>query len=384
MSRVTILVPNYNYGAYLGQCLRSIRAQTFEDWQAVVGDDGSQDDSVAIVGEVRDPRFRLVRRPQNIGMVPNLNHLLAETVADAGADYVAILDSDDWWEPGFLARLVDLLDRTPSALIATCAARVWSESGPTTIVGLHRIWPPENSIVCPSQDALRLLLRRNRIAAPGVVLARRELYRRFPRFEESLPNLSDWLMWLQAATVGDVVICPDILGNYRLHAANMSVHARRHNLVFEQFPRLARILESEWAGEQAPFPGAARQLAVFLTIRLLAEAYLRREQGESFGSTHLVRLARLIAPAGRWVALVGVADLAIRWSRPGLLRLARSRAVDGGRLVARTQSRQSRQRSFSTRHYLVGLLQELQDELTDGRSQILGKTTEAPPLRREG
>ena len=91
MSRVTVLLPTYNGAAYLRQCLASICRQTFKDWTVVVGDDASQDSSPTLVEDLRDGRFRLVRRPRNIGCYSNINLLLGE----ATGEYVAILNQDD-------------------------------------------------------------------------------------------------------------------------------------------------------------------------------------------------------------------------------------------------------------------------------------------------
>src|SRR5256885_13351565 len=119
MSRVTVLVPNYNGAAYLRQCLQSVADQTFADWCVVVGDDASVDESAAVVAGFPEPKFRSVRRPWNVGCYPNVNLLLGE----ANSPYIAVLNADDWWEPTFLATMVDLLDRAPDALLATCATR---------------------------------------------------------------------------------------------------------------------------------------------------------------------------------------------------------------------------------------------------------------------
>ncbi len=221
MSSVTILVPNFNRAAFLPECLRSIQSQTFEDWQVVVGDDCSTDDSIEVVRRLADPRIRIVRRERNVGWAVNSNLLLAE----ATGDYVAFLHSDDWWEPTFLSRLVELLDHMPGAFIATSAARAWSGSR-TRVMGPHRVWHWRAGFECPSRDALRILMRRNRIVTPSLVLARRELYARYPQYEATMPNVCDWLMWIRAASAGSVVLCPEALGNYRQHASSMSGEAK--------------------------------------------------------------------------------------------------------------------------------------------------------------
>lgn len=358
MSSVTILVPNYNRAAFLPECLESIRAQTFDDWQVIVGDDGSNDDSIDVVRRVADRRIRIVRRPRNVGWATNSNLLLAE----ADTEYVAFLHSDDWWEPTFLSRLVGLLDRTPSPLMGTAAARVWTASG-TRVKGPHRVWPWRAGVECPPREALRILMRRNRIVTPSMVLARRELYQRYPQFDASMPNVSDWLMWIRAAAAGGVVVCAQALVNYREHGSSMSGEARRLNRYGEQFVRMARLLQEEWSGDREPFPGAVKELRTLITIRLMADALLRHEEGDRSGAIRLTGLAREIAPASRWGLLVGAARRTIAHTRPSLIRRLRVFATRTGRLLIRDHTPRVRLGQPHSRHYVFGLVDDLRDDL---------------------
>src|SRR3979409_354893 len=155
MTRVTVLVPTYNRESLLPACLESIRAQTFTDWKAVVGDNASTDGSVEIVRALDDPRFELVCRSKNIGYVRNTNLLLD----NVDTELVAILHSDDWWETDFLARMVDLLDHAREAIMAICAPRLVFESGRTRVDRLDRTASSRGSAVLTSSDATRMLVR---------------------------------------------------------------------------------------------------------------------------------------------------------------------------------------------------------------------------------
>ena len=357
MSSVSVLVPNFNRSAFLPLCLSSIRAQTFPNWHAVVGDDCSSDNSVAVVRRFGDPKISVVTRERNLGWVVNSNLLLAH----ATGDYVAFLHSDDWWEPTFLSTLVHLLDGTPDALIATVATRLWNGST-ARLVGPHRVWPSELGFECPSRDALRILMRRNRIVTPSVIVARRRLYEQLPPFEPSMPNAADWLMWIRAAAVGSVVICPEVLANYRQHGSSMSGEAKRLNRYGKQFVNMTRILQAEWAGQGEPYPGAAGELTSMITMRLIADAVLRHEQDDRAGALELATLARDIAPSRRWRFLVAAVTRTIRHTRPGATRRARrvsARLAAAVFLKGRAGTRASRPQ----RHYLLGLLDDLRDDL---------------------
>jgi len=96
---VQIIIPVYNSGRYLRRCFDSLTAQTFKNWQAIIIDDGSTDDSAAIIGEyaARDERFMYIKQ-QNSGVSSARNTALGKL----DAEYAAFLDSDDYWEPDML------------------------------------------------------------------------------------------------------------------------------------------------------------------------------------------------------------------------------------------------------------------------------------------
>src|SRR5438132_8980356 len=196
MSYVTILVPNYNRADHLPTCLQSIQAQTFTDWRVVVGDNASTDRSVDIVRSLGDPRFELVCRPENVGYIRNTNLLLNEV----DSEFVAVLHSDDWWEPDFLERLVGLLEAAPAALMAACAVRQVFDSGPAHIQWLKTAGA--DTAILPAPQATRILVRTWPFLVPSDVLARTDLYRRFDGFEDYLPYSTDWLMMPRAASLG--------------------------------------------------------------------------------------------------------------------------------------------------------------------------------------
>ena len=109
--RVSVVVPIYNVEAYLGECLASLRAQTFGDLEVVMIDDGSPDGSAAIAERVAaaDPRFVLARQ-ENAGLGAARN----AGVARAGGELLMFVDSDDALPPAAIAHLVASLDRTGS------------------------------------------------------------------------------------------------------------------------------------------------------------------------------------------------------------------------------------------------------------------------------
>jgi len=310
--RVTVLVPNLDQGRYLGRCLDSVLGQTDGRWHAVVADNASSDDSVAVVRSYRDPRLRLVRRPRTVSMMANWNLLAGEI----DTEYAVLLSADDWWEPRFLERTVALLDAHPESLLAAAAVRVVEGEREVEVLGLHQRWPAARG-ACPPSAALRLLLTsRNRLYIHGV-LARREVYERRP-FEDS--PVADWIMLVRAAGLAPVQVCPEVLACYRRHDAGHTSRADRAGLWGLELVRAWRLLAAEWAADPPPVAGAARLLARTFTLKLLVESYHRACAGDREAARFQCRLARSIAPTPGWRAFAlwcerAAGLLGARWLR---------------------------------------------------------------------
>lgn len=307
---VTILMPVYNGAAFLARSLKSISEQTYGDWRVVIGDDGSTDDSLAVIERSGLPRLTLRRNARNIGWAQTVNLLLAEV----DTAYVAVLHQDDWWEPGFLATVTGLLDRTPASLLAVTAARVVHPSRPDAVWGLHQGFSVEKGSTCPSPVAVSLLLPTDPIRCPAV-LARSELYRRYS-FDESLPYACDWLMWLRAAAMASVEVSAEVLANFQLHEASQTTGFIRANLTTIDMLRMVEVLRTEWADGREPVKDAIGKLTVGITNEILADAGLKIEAGDLAGAEVQLRFARAIALSVRQSVLSLAGHRAV-----GLLRL---------------------------------------------------------------
>ncbi len=150
MERVTIVIPAFNAAQWLAECLDSILAQTYADWQAVIVDDGSTDDTADIAaGYVRrDGRFRLLSRP-NGGPSAARN-----TALDAVAtEYVTFVDADDTLHSEALQRLMSLADSHPEVPVVAC----WYTTHPFDPA---KPLPSAKPTVLSAQDAVIATLRR--------------------------------------------------------------------------------------------------------------------------------------------------------------------------------------------------------------------------------
>jgi hypothetical protein len=119
--RVSVLMPTYEQASFIPRALDSLRAQSLAQWEAIIVDDGSRDDTRdAVAPWLADARIRYIRLERNTG----LGHALNVALAQARAPYVAYLPSDDVFYREHLARLVALLDRAPAAVLAHAGMRL--------------------------------------------------------------------------------------------------------------------------------------------------------------------------------------------------------------------------------------------------------------------
>ncbi len=115
----SICIPNYNYGRFIGQTIQSVLDQTWQNFEIIVADNASTDDSVQVVEFFHDPRIRLIRNQYNIGFAPNLQR----ASMFAQNEYINLLSSDDLMNPTALETYATILFERPGpeALTVLCS-----------------------------------------------------------------------------------------------------------------------------------------------------------------------------------------------------------------------------------------------------------------------
>lgn len=181
---VTVLIPTYNRAQLLPRTLDSVLAQTFADFEVLIVDDGSTDDTTAVVARCADKRVKYLRQQMNAGVGAARNRGLRE----ARGEFVAFLDSDDEWMPENLARQVTQFRGLPDdvGLSYTGVETVFDDGAVTVDRPEHR------------GDVYDKMLLRNVIHGGGSnAVIRRNVIATVGFFDEGMPAIEDYDYWLR-------------------------------------------------------------------------------------------------------------------------------------------------------------------------------------------
>jgi glycosyltransferase involved in cell wall biosynthesis len=230
MARVAIITPTYNAEDYLPETIESVIAQSFKDWEMIVVDDGSKDQShqVACTYAEQDPRIRAIRQ-KNSGAAAACNH--GHRLASPTTEYVMFLDNDDYLEPYALELLVQALDEDRSAPAAYGLPRdVDGQGKPIThhireSFGYKRHKVSNGKMVNAQNDrrtGFEALVIWPCISTGGQILMRNSALKQTGEFDPSTGPGEDWDLWLRLSLHGSFIYIPRFVLNKRIHERNIS------------------------------------------------------------------------------------------------------------------------------------------------------------------
>ncbi len=256
--RVSIVVATYNYGRFLAEALDSIRAQTFRNWEAIIVDDGSTDDTSKVVRSyLTDARFHYVLT-SHVGQPAAKN----AGIAACRSDLIAFLDADDRWLPEKLAKQVPLFDANPEVGVVYCRRHVVDERG-------QQIEFPE--LECYSGRVVGHMFLNNFVCFSSSVV-RRTVLDTVGRFNERIPLAIDYELWLRASAKYAFDYVDEQLVEYRTGHANLSRRAEERLGIALRI--MTRFLEEHGGAELIP-PAIARQ---GFTETYCSLAYVQRDR----------------------------------------------------------------------------------------------------------
>lgn len=235
---VSVVVASYNHEAYVQECLQSVLDQDFQDFEIVVTDDGSSDQTVARILEVQDPRIRLNVLPHNRGACIATN----DAILRSRGKYIAVLNSDDYFLPGKLSQQVAVLQAHLHLGAVFGLPAFVNEHGSAFEDPAHR---DHNAFVAKDRSRFEWLRHffdvGNALCHP-TVLIRREVYEKIGLYDPRLAQVPDLDMWIRLAAHTELHVMPIALTAFRVRDGMQNASAGRPEVIVRDAWERARIL----------------------------------------------------------------------------------------------------------------------------------------------
>lgn len=253
--KVSVLIPTYNYARFLPEAIESVLAQEFGDFELLIVDDCSTDNTAQVARKYceMDSRARFSVNAANLGMVENWNHCLKL----AAGEYIKFLFGDDVLiGPRALGKMVAMLDSNPRAALAASARIILDENSRW----IDR-WTTFGDGIHPGHDAIaRCLLRNhNLIGEPSAVIFRKARAQR--GFAPAYRQLVDEEMWFHILEQGDLAYTRDALCGFRRHGGQQTQINTAIPSIREQLMLVSTYASQPWisTGQRAEILYRARR-----------------------------------------------------------------------------------------------------------------------------
>lgn len=236
MAKVSVILPTYNRAEILSRSINSLIQQTYADLEIVVVDDASTDDTESVVKSFNDERINYILHDENRGA----NVARNTGISQSTGEYIAFQDSDDVWLPQKIQRQIEAFQQARS------------ETGLVS-AGVCRVWPDYQTDYLPgdkwrTQDFIRSLIHNNFIPTQAAMI-KRECIQKVGNFNNELPRLQDWEMWIRLSKEYNFELVDETLVVKNMNVDELSYSRRntdhphaleliikRHKELFSDYP----------------------------------------------------------------------------------------------------------------------------------------------------
>lgn len=209
---VSVIIPNYNHAQYVSDAIRSVLAQTYRNYEIIVVDDGSTDNSRETVAKFGDQVQYIYQKNAGLSAARNTG------IKASKGELIGVLDADDMYEPGYLSTLVSALQEDLDADGIYCGYQ---------FVDHTNILLPQVEARPVSPDKLHEALLDGNFFVPESIFLRRKVYENVGLFDETLRACEDWDVWLRATKKYKIIHSTEILTRHRVLPGSMSTDPLR-------------------------------------------------------------------------------------------------------------------------------------------------------------
>ena len=238
--KVTVCLPTYNSGEFIRSAIDSILEQTFTDFELIISDDCSIDNTPEIIRSYldKDSRIQYLQNSHNLGLFPNWNRCLES----ASGEYITVFAQDDVMLPKNLEQKVKILEKYQNVGLVTSSIMVVDSDNNY----LNWDWAnyDEDSLVNGEEWVKKNLGKANPICCPFVLIRRHILEKVGGQFNDNYLFAGDLELWLRIALVADLYFVKEILGYYRWHKENKTHSFNDFDQVKEHLQICSNLIDS--------------------------------------------------------------------------------------------------------------------------------------------
>jgi glycosyltransferase involved in cell wall biosynthesis len=248
----------YNGEKYLRKAVDSILNQTFKNFEFLIINDCSTDETLKILKNYNDPRITIIKNEKNIGLTRSLNKGLKV----ARGDYIARQDADDISTPNRLEKELNFLIKRSDYAAVGSFIRVIDENGKE----LHTIEKPI------TDEAIKAFLKKDNCIAHGSSVIRMSCLRDINFYDDTIPKAQDYDLWLRLSGKYKLANIPEYLYFWRYHTGNVSIKNKNEQKHYVEIAKIKAAREKNPSPKSIPHPKFSLLMANYNNSKYIAEA----------------------------------------------------------------------------------------------------------------